>query len=90
MNRHLGGIKLWLNVGLIISIGRHPLDRRLWKRMVIFWIVGSTRTQEGLGFLRGSLGDWPIWRSVEESRIKSLLAGMVRLRPSRNTRKRID
>lgn len=48
----MGENKLWLNVSLIIRIGRHPLGRKLWKGRVIFLSGESTGTRVCLGLLR--------------------------------------
>lgn len=45
------GIKLWFNVGLTVRISRHPVDGKLWRRMVISWSAGSTRARVGVGDL---------------------------------------
>lgn len=61
-------------------MGRHSLDRKSWQRMVIFWSAGQLQSSGGPGL--PTQGSWPVCRSLEESRMNSFLAAMVKLRPS--------
>lgn len=61
-------------------MGRHSLDGKPRQRMVIFWSAGQLQSSGGPGL--PTQGSCPVCRSLEESRMNSFLAGMVKLRPS--------